>query len=242
MVKDHLGSGSLLDQLKFRNRIIALIPAARSPRLYDSLPRGRAAVKRESTSSYKVLDMRKRPCILVLSASLRRRETSPMETALPTQSQTSGKSPSGPFRGFLADAIRFWEPRRLVYNFVLAAVVMVWLVASWPHFRPAFTLHSLLLLSILALLANVCYCAAYFVDIPMQGLSVGDALRRLRWGLWLTGTAAFRQTPRSSAPKVVNRDCSRSTTRSLVSAFHFLFSTFQFLFLVSIFIFPPACP
>ncbi len=142
MVKDHLGSGSLLDQLKFRNRIIALIPAARSPRLYDSLPRGRAAVKRESTSCYKVLDMRKRPCILVLSASLRRRETSPMETALPTQSQTSGKSPSGPFRGFLPDAIRFWEPRRLVYNFVLAAVVMVWLVASWPHFRPAFTLQS----------------------------------------------------------------------------------------------------
>lgn len=111
-----------------------------------------------------------------------------METALPTQSQTSGKSPSGPFRGFLPDAIRFWEPRRLVYNFVLAAVVMVWLVASWPHFRPAFTLQSLLLLAILALLANVCYCAAYFVDIPMQGLSVGDALRRLRWGLWLTGT------------------------------------------------------
>jgi len=111
-----------------------------------------------------------------------------METPLPTQSQGFGKSPSGPFRGFLTDAIRFWEPRRLIYNLVLAVVVVVWLVASWPHFRPAFTLHSLLLLSILALLANVCYCVAYLVDIPMQSMSAGVALKRLRWGLWVLGT------------------------------------------------------
>ncbi len=111
-----------------------------------------------------------------------------METALPTQSQGLGKSPSGPFRGLLTDAIRFWEPRRLIYNLVLAVVVVVWIVASWPHFRPALTPHSLLLLSILALLANVCYCAAYLVDIPMQCLSVGGSLRRLRWGLWVIGT------------------------------------------------------
>src|SRR6266852_3518066 len=109
-----------------------------------------------------------------------------METALPTQPQSLGKSPSGPFRGFLTDAVRFWEPRRLTYNLVLAVVVVIWLVASWPHFRPAFTLHSLLLLSILALLANVCYCAAYLVDIPMQSLSA-DALKRLRWVLWVIG-------------------------------------------------------
>jgi len=56
-----------------------------------------------------------------------------METALPTQSQDLGKSPSGPFRRLLTDAMRFWEPRRLVYNLILAVVVMVWLVASWPH-------------------------------------------------------------------------------------------------------------
>ncbi len=111
-----------------------------------------------------------------------------METALPSQSQGFGKSPSGPFRAFLTDAIRFWEPRRLVYNFVLAVVVVIWIVASWPHFRPMFTLHSLLLLGILALLANACYCAAYFVDIAMQSLSVGTALKRQRWGLWVIGT------------------------------------------------------
>jgi hypothetical protein len=111
-----------------------------------------------------------------------------METALPSQSQDFGKSPSGPLREFLTDAIRFWEPRRLIYNLVLAVVVVIWIVASWPHFRPMFTLHSLLLLFILALLANACYCAAYLVDMAMQSLSVGIALKRQRWGLWVIGT------------------------------------------------------
>jgi hypothetical protein len=111
-----------------------------------------------------------------------------VDTALPTPSQHFGKSPSGSFREFLAGAVRFWEPRRLIYNLVLAVVVVIWLVASWPHFRPVFTWHSLLLLSILALLANACYCAAYLVDIPVQSLFVGDARRRYRWLLWLIGT------------------------------------------------------
>lgn len=111
-----------------------------------------------------------------------------METTLPTQSQDFGKSPSGPFRGLITDAMRFWEPRRLVYNLVLAAVTMAWLIITWPHFRPMLTLHSLLLLTILALLANACYCAAYLVDFAMQVLSVGTALRRQRWILWLIGT------------------------------------------------------
>ncbi|SRR5713101_3083171 len=111
-----------------------------------------------------------------------------MEAAHPTQSQDTGKSPSGSFRELLTDAIRFWEPRRLVYNFALTAVAVAWVVVSWPHFRAALTLHSLLLLSILAMLANVCYCAAYLVDVPLQASSFGTVWRRRRWGLWLVGT------------------------------------------------------
>lgn len=111
-----------------------------------------------------------------------------METAIPTQSRGFGKSPSGQFRGLLEDAIRFWEPRRLIYNLILAAVTVVWLVATWPHFRPALTLSSLLLFAILALLANVCYCAAYLVDLPMQLSSPNSVWRNRRWGLWVIGT------------------------------------------------------
>lgn len=111
-----------------------------------------------------------------------------MEATRPPQSEALGESPSGLFRRSLADAVRFWEPRRLVYNIVLTAVVVAWLVATWPHFRAALTLSSLGIMSVLALLANVCYCAAYLVDIPMQRSSLGDVWRRRRWALWVLGT------------------------------------------------------
>jgi hypothetical protein len=111
-----------------------------------------------------------------------------METAPATSSQGSDSSRSGQFRGLLADAVRFWEPRRLIYNFVLTAVVIVWVVATWPHFRPAFTLPSLLLVAILAFLANLCYCAAYLVDLLIQNSSLGTGRRRQRWALLVVGT------------------------------------------------------
>jgi hypothetical protein len=109
-----------------------------------------------------------------------------LETAEPKQSYGSGTSPAGPFRGLVTDTIRFWETRRIIYNLVLAAFVAAWLVRTWPHFRPAMTWHSLLLLSILGLLANLCYCAAYLVDLPLRA-SLGDRWKRWRWGLWLAG-------------------------------------------------------
>jgi hypothetical protein len=87
----------------------------------------------------------------------------------------------------LAEAAGFWEPRRILYNLVLTAVLVVWLVASWPHFRPAFTLSSLGAMVVLALLANACYSAAYLVDVPLQ-----RSLFAIRWksrlaALWWTG-------------------------------------------------------
>ena len=111
-----------------------------------------------------------------------------MESTVPTSSSSSDDSHSGPARGILADALRFWEPRRLVYNLVLAAVVVTWIVATWPHFRPALTPSSLLLLAVLAFLANVCYCAAYLVDLPTQHTSLSNIWKRRRWILWLLGT------------------------------------------------------
>jgi hypothetical protein len=99
-----------------------------------------------------------------------------------------GNSPSSRFRESLADAIRFWELRRLAYNLVLTTVVVVWFATTWPHFRGAITLSSLLLLFVLALIANACYCAAYFVDLPLQRSPLSLVWRRRRWGLWLVGT------------------------------------------------------
>jgi hypothetical protein len=140
------------------------------------------------SSQYKVLHSKKLADILALSAFYRKREVSPMETAPPAQSQGLGPSPSVPFRGLLADAIRYWEPRRFVYNLVLAAVVLAWIVFSWPHFRPALALSSLPPMAVLALVANVYYCAAYLVGLSIQHSSLSAVWKRRRWGLWLIGT------------------------------------------------------
>jgi hypothetical protein len=111
-----------------------------------------------------------------------------MKTTHPDPSAAFDDSPSGGQPDVLLAAIRYWEPRRLVYNIVLAAVVVAWLVLTWPHFRPMIEPSSLLLLAILAFFANVCYCAAYFVEIPMQRSSLNAIWKRRRWGLWLVGT------------------------------------------------------
>ncbi len=103
----------------------------------------------------------------------------------------STSSPPGsappPFGEVFAGALRYWEPRRIGYNGVLALVVLGWVVFTWPHFRGAFTWDSLLALFVLAVLANVCYCAAYLVDVPVQYSSYRTSWRRRRWVLWLIG-------------------------------------------------------
>jgi hypothetical protein len=104
------------------------------------------------------------------------------------QPPESGGSPLGEWRRVLDDAIRYWEPRRLGYNLVLTTVVAGWLTLTWPHFRDALTLQLLLAFFVYAVLANICYCAAYLVDVVMQSSSFRTVWQRRRWGLWLVGT------------------------------------------------------
>jgi hypothetical protein len=111
-----------------------------------------------------------------------------MKTPRPVQSHRMGEQESGPIRLLFAEAVRYWEPRRLIYNCALSAVSVSWFAVAWPHFRPALTWSSLPPLAVLASLANVCYCAAYLVDIPLQHSSLGAVWRRWRWILWLIGT------------------------------------------------------
>src|ERR1700722_2383800 len=111
-----------------------------------------------------------------------------MQTSNRTESQGLGKSPSGPFKKSFAESARFWERGRVIYNLILVGIVLAWIVASWPHFRPAMHLFPLLQLIVLGLIANGPYCAAYFVDIPMQNSSVSANWRRWRWLLWTAGT------------------------------------------------------
>src|SRR5262249_53223237 len=85
------------------------------------------------------------------------------------------------------DAIRYWETRRIAYNLVLTGIVAAWVIFTWPHFRPVFTLQFLLLFGALAALANLCYCAAYFADLPIQCSPLRGVWIDCRWMLWFAG-------------------------------------------------------
>lgn len=87
------------------------------------------------------------------------------------------------------DAIRYWEPRRLAYNGVLILIVVTCFFWRYPSSRWALSLDTGLFLFILAVLANVAYCAAYVVDIFVQMSGYRDHWRRYRWAVFLVGLA-----------------------------------------------------
>jgi len=87
-----------------------------------------------------------------------------------------------------AAALRYWEPRRALFNLALAAVVGWHLYSAWPAARAFLSWDHLFVLIILAVLANVCYCAAYAVDIFVQYSALRDAWVRWRWTVLLVGT------------------------------------------------------
>lgn len=91
-------------------------------------------------------------------------------------------------RGILDDAIRYWELRRVPYNLILAAVVIVWVVANRAQVHEALLWPAILALFVMAALANVLYSVAYCLDVFVQYSSFRDLWRRRRWMLWLAGT------------------------------------------------------
>ena len=89
----------------------------------------------------------------------------------------------------LTDAIRYWEKRRIFYNLVLVVAVIG--VLAFTSFLSGAPIHYLPLippLFLLTVLANICYCAAYLADIPVQLSDFREAWRRWRILLWVVGT------------------------------------------------------
>ncbi len=84
-------------------------------------------------------------------------------------------------REAVTDAIRYWEPRRLAFNGVLAAIVVGYFAAGWPRSRTVLSVDTALLLFLLAVLANICYSAAYVADMFVQVSGFRESWRRWRW-------------------------------------------------------------
>lgn len=94
-----------------------------------------------------------------------------------------------PLRDTLSDAIRYWEPRRIAYNAVLAAIVLFFFFTGWPGSKDRINVAIGLGIFILAVLANVAYCAAYPVDVFAQLSGVRAAWLKIRWLLFAIGLA-----------------------------------------------------
>jgi hypothetical protein len=81
-------------------------------------------------------------------------------------------------RDRFTNALRFWEPRRIVYNLVLGGIVLFYFAKAYPSSRTQISLDGLLIVFLLAVLANICYCAAYVPDIFAQSSGFAGTWRK----------------------------------------------------------------
>jgi hypothetical protein len=91
-------------------------------------------------------------------------------------------------RDYATDAIKFWEPFRLLYNLALAAVVITYFAIGYPLSKSVISVDFCLGLFLLAVIANVAYCAAYIVDIFAQASGFREVWRQYRKLLFVIGT------------------------------------------------------
>jgi hypothetical protein len=90
-------------------------------------------------------------------------------------------------RESLTDAIRYWEPLRIAYNAVLAVIVLLYFWKGYPSSKASVTFDGILFVFLLAVLANVAYCAAYLVDVFAQSSGFRETWRKNRWVLFAIG-------------------------------------------------------
>ena len=107
----------------------------------------------------------------------------------PTESNQPKPVAKTSIREMVTDAIRYWEPRRLIYNAVLALIVIGYFCGSLPESRDSLSFDGFLFVFILAVLSNICYCAAYIADIFAQFSGFRALWLHWRWLLFALGIA-----------------------------------------------------
>ena len=91
------------------------------------------------------------------------------------------------FKSLFADAVSYWERKRIIYNVVLAVFVLACWGTDMLSGGPGQWLGAAVVLLIFAGIANALYCLAYPVDLVFQMTPLKEAWRRFRWLLFATG-------------------------------------------------------
>lgn len=97
-------------------------------------------------------------------------------------------------REIVTDALRYWEPLRLIYNLLLLAITLACLAPALRSSRASINpMEQIPTLLLLAVIANILYCAAYVPDVFVQISLFRPQWRRWRWLLFVFGClmAAF---------------------------------------------------
>ena len=91
-------------------------------------------------------------------------------------------------KNIVTESLRYWEPRRITFNAILALVV----AGSFFYHQLSFAAlgwQPVTGLLFAAVLANVLYCAADAADLLVQLSDYQAVWRQYRWRLWAVGTA-----------------------------------------------------
>lgn len=86
------------------------------------------------------------------------------------------------------DAVGYWEPKRILYNLILFALVMICWGEDIISTRPGEWLGVAAVLFFFAVFANLLYCAAYPIDVALQMSPLRDIWTHTRWMLFAAGT------------------------------------------------------
>ncbi len=92
------------------------------------------------------------------------------------------------FSDEIIDSLRYWEPRRLIYNGVLGIMTIYHAIPAIMKDRGIDWTLTLMWLFILAVLANICYSVAYLPDLLVKMSAYRERWISVRFGLFLVGT------------------------------------------------------
>jgi hypothetical protein len=71
---------------------------------------------------------------------------------------------------------------------VLVLVVVTYFATNWPYSRSVVSFNGVLVVFVLAVLANICYCTVYVGDVFVQVSGFRESWLKWRWVLLVIGT------------------------------------------------------